>query len=479
MVSLTSTESFAARAQRSESRRVMLWSCVLAAMAGLYIVRRVFEGAVMAEDRAFWPVLGVTVFGIACHLELLFVLRRANRRGELLPPRTWRVAAVFDVATGMAPLWLLSWWSPRGPASAMSGPSLLLLPIVILLSVLRLRPWFTFMTGLGAAVFHAALAARAIVVTDAPFSLYAVYFAYSMLLLMTGMAGMLVAREVRRHVTEAATEAAARERGDQRMAAVQRDLTIARDIQVGLLPSSPPQFEGFEVAGMSRPADQTGGDYYDWQVLPDGRMIVVLADVTGHGIGPALVMAICRAYARASASLLTEPVPLMRRLNQLIHSDLRDGRFITLAIAMFEPGGRVQLLSAGHGPSFLYRAGNKHVRQFGGDGLPLGLDPDGEYDPASEFQMDEGDLLVLMTDGFYEWRRAGDGEAFGVERVEAALMASADEPPQEILRAIDQSVCAFAAGTSQSDDMTAVVIRRTSPACSSAAPPDAVVVPAA
>src|SRR4051812_34132294 len=107
MTSFTSTESFAARAQRSESRRVVLWCCVLAAMAGLYIVRRVFSGTVMADDRAFWPVLGVTVFGIACHLELLFVLRRADRRGELLPPRTWRVAAAFDLATGLAPLWLL------------------------------------------------------------------------------------------------------------------------------------------------------------------------------------------------------------------------------------------------------------------------------------------------------------------------------------------------------------------------------------
>jgi serine phosphatase RsbU (regulator of sigma subunit) len=154
----------------------------------------------------------------------------------------------------------------------------------------------------------------------------------------------------------------------------------------------------------------------------------------------------------------------MRRLNDLLQADLPAGRFITLAIATLHPGGAVQLLSAGHGPSFLYCADTGEVRQFGGDGLPLGLDPAGEYDPPAAFQMAEGDLLVLLTDGFIEHQRAGDSQQFGITRVEAALVDRAGERPDAILRALDRAVGDFAVGAEQQDDMTAVVIKRTAPA---------------
>ena len=111
-----------------------------------------------------------------------------------------------------------------------------------------------------------------------------------------GFVASAVAGEIRKQVDAALREAETRLQVDR----LEHDLALARSIQQSLLPSSMPQVEGFEIAAWNQPADQTGGDYYDWQLLPDGKVVVALADVTGQGIGPALLAAGCRAYARAS-----------------------------------------------------------------------------------------------------------------------------------------------------------------------------------
>ncbi len=461
--SITSTESFAARAQRSEARRAALWTAVLGALLLITIGRRLAGGIVMNSPAVFWPTISIILLAIGAQMPLLYFLRRANRAHRLLPFWVWRASAAFDLAVPMALLFIVGFFSPRGPVSELSGPTFLLLPMAILLSVLRLRPVFTLATGLVAAAFHAALALRAGIVTGAALELYVVYFAYAAMLLCIGFAGMLVAREIKTHVTEAANEAAERERADHGLALVQRDLRVARDIQAGLLPAAPPIFDGFELAGMNRPADLTGGDYYDWQIMPDGRLIAVMADVSGHGIGPALVMAVCRAYARASTPSISDPALLMTHINALLHSDLPADRFITFALAMIEPGGSVQLVSAGHGPSFLYNARTRKVREFGGDGLPLGISMHEEYGPPASFDMDEGDILVLLTDGFFERQRDADHEQYGIERLAQAILTHANQKPAALLSTLDEAVRAFAAGSKQQDDMTAVVIQRTRP----------------
>ena len=468
--SVTSSDSFAARAQRSESRRVFLWLVVLAGMALQSCVRRWSGGVVMAGDEVFVPYVAVASVAMACQVALWIALRRANRDGRLLPEWLWKASAIFDLTVAAALLSLLSWRSPRGAIVALSGPSLLLLPLVVLTSVLRLRPAFTLYSGIAAALFHWALAVRAIALVKPPLGEYPVYFAYGFLLLLTGVAAALVAREVRAHVREAASEAAAHERAELAMTLVQRDLTVARDIQAGLLPSRSPDFDGYEIAGMNRPADLTGGDYYDWQELPDGRLAVVMADVTGHGIGPALVMAVCRAYSRASAPMIPEPQALMERLNDLLHRDLPDDRFITLVIALLGADGGVQLLSAGHGPTLFYRNADGEVRQFGGDGLPLGVLEGEKYGPTVSFHMDVGDSLVLLTDGFFEWQRPGDGESFGIPRLCEALRQCVRQDATSMITSMDKAVRAFVGTSAQPDDMTAVVIKRTAAGSAAASP---------
>jgi serine phosphatase RsbU (regulator of sigma subunit) len=462
--SITSSESFAARAQRSEAHRVLLWIGVLVGMVVLTVARRAVGGAVMSDGRVFLPYTGTLVVAIVCQLVLLARLRRANREGTLLPGWLWRGSAIFDLAVACGLLVIAAFLSPRGPVPALSAPPLLMLPMVVLLSVMRLRPAFTLATGLAAAVIHLLLAVHAIVATDAAVATYPVYLAYSGILALTALAGWFVAREVRRHVLEAADEAAAHERAQRQVSGMRHDLNIAREIQLGLLPARPPELAGFDITGMNRPADQTGGDYYDWQALPDGRLAVVLADVSGHGIGPALVMAVCRAYARSTAPSAPDPAELLTRLNELLQGDLPADRFITFVVAVLDAHGSAHLISAGHGPTLLYRAVTREVEQFDGDGIPLGVIPGEIYGPTNVLTMEAGDVLVMLTDGFFEWSRPADAEHFGIPRLKETLSAVAGADAATILRTLDDTFARFCAGSSQSDDMTAIVIKRTAPA---------------
>ena len=247
--------------------------------------------------------------------------------------------------------------------------------------------------------------------------------------------------------------------GAQR-AKLENDLEVARSIQQGLLPAEPPRCDGYDIAGWSKPADQTGGDYYDWVTTDDGRVVVTLGDVTGHGIGPALMTAACRAYSRSATDASAQPGELLATLNGLLSRDLPDGKFVTLAAVQITPGvSRLLLRSAGQGPIFCYRAVAKSVETSNAEDIPLGIVDDFAYGEAREITLETGDALVLITDGFPEW--AGpDGERFGNERVAQALIDSAGWPAERVIEHLASEVRAFARGTIQGDDLTVVVIRK-------------------
>jgi serine phosphatase RsbU (regulator of sigma subunit) len=227
-----------------------------------------------------------------------------------------------------------------------------------------------------------------------------------------------------------------------------------------LLPSSMPQIEGYEIGAWNQPADQTGGDYYDWQLLPDGRVIVAVADVTGHGIGPALLAAVCRAYARASFKTGNGLLAAMGELNGALAGDIGEGRFVTFVAAVCAPGSSiVELLSAGHGPLLVYKVMKDCVDETGAQGLPLGILPSFTSDPPEILELQRGDLLVLATDGFFEWTNPRE-EQFGVERFGEILRQAKDQAPHELIATLCRAVVNFSEGTKQQDDLTAVVIKR-------------------
>ena len=458
--SITSTDSFRARAERSQAHRVVLWLAILVVILFITLLRRAFGDVVMTAGRVFFPVAGLLTTSIVFQVVLLSRVRRANRIGYLLPDWLWRGDVILNLFVVMSVLAILEFLSPGGPLQALSSPMFLLLPIVYVQSVLRLRPAFALFAALLAATLHLLLAIRALAVTHAPPDTYPLYLSYSCMLMLIAFACAFVSNEMKSHVREAAEEAAAHERSERQVVGMQRDLAVAREIQLGLLPARPPVMAGFDIIGMNRPADQTGGDYYDWQELPDGRLAVALGDVSGHGIGPALVMAVCRAYARSTAPTVPDPAALLTRLNELLHGDLPADRFVTFVVAILDKDGTAGLVSAGHGPTLLFRASTGTVTQFNADGIPLGIDPIVKYGPMALLNLEEGDVLVMLTDGFFECTRPSDCEQFGVKRLQETLRGCIHNDAKTILHTLDQSVSKFCDGSPQHDDMTAIVIRR-------------------
>jgi serine phosphatase RsbU (regulator of sigma subunit) len=285
---------------------------------------------------------------------------------------------------------------------------------------------------------------------------YGAFFSNSALLLIGGLAAGEVARQVCRYVLAALREAESR----AKIAQLEHDLGIARSIQQGLLPKSPPQVEGFDIAGWNQPADETGGDYFDWQQLPDGRVAVTVADVTGHGIGPALGMAACRAYARAGFAGEPDLRNLLSRLNQLLYQDLPAEKFVTMAAGVLNPlDGTMELISAGHGPLLFYSSSEDRFHSYNAHGLPLGLLPHFNYDGPQVLRFAPGDILVLVTDGFIDWANGND-EDFGEARLRQVVHSHRDMPAARMISELHSAIVEFTRPMTQFDDLTALIVKR-------------------
>lgn len=455
--SITSAHSFQVRLLRTDRWRGGILLFCYACIGIVLALRRLLDG----PSNHLLFVWGVSVIAVAITIQIAGIMdsTRRLRRGEPLPEWRPAIGTLSDLIAPFLFLRILQEHSSHGPVAALSAPAVLIVPLVIMLSVMRLRPANSIAYGIVAAVAHAALAWHAGRVAGLPIQAMHSLYSYAVLLLLTGIAAGALATFSRRAIEEAVREAEAAERSGLALAAVQRELDIARDIQQGLLPSEPPSTPGFDIAGMGRPATQAGGDYFDWQTMPDGRIIVSIADVTGHGIGPALVMAVCRAYARAMISQAPSSSELLDRLNQLIVADVRGARFITMAVAIISPDGDVELLSAGHGPTLHHSAATGTLARFDGDGLPLGIDESERYGSPRRFRLEPGDALVMLTDGFIE-RANPRRELFGFERLSQAITRHAALSASAMIDAIDRETAAFAQAEPQGDDMTAVIIRR-------------------
>jgi serine phosphatase RsbU (regulator of sigma subunit) len=344
----------------------------------------------------------------------------------------------------------------------LANPSTLLFFVFIILSTLRLDPRLCRFSGIVAALsylcastylgWHPAFRDGTLLLNP-----HKAVFGYAAVLIFAGVVAGAVAGEIRKHVDAALHEAETK----LQVQRLEHDLDVARTIQQSLLPVSMPVIAGFDIAAWNQPADQTGGDYYDWQPLPDGRVLVALADVTGHGIGPALLAAVCRAYARTNFTVDDGLLDAMTRINASLSGDLKEGRFVTFVAAICTPGNsRVELLSAGHGPLFFYTLRHDRFDAMKAHGMPLGISSSLVTDPPQMLELDLGDMLVLATDGFFEWENP-QGEQFGVARLEATIRASRERPASKIIAALYSAVIAFSKGTPQQDDLTAIIIKRT------------------
>jgi serine phosphatase RsbU (regulator of sigma subunit) len=453
------SEAFKQAVLRSERIRILGMLGTLALLLTIGTVRALLIGTsveIGLLPRLFWLV---GCFAVYESLMLVRVNRRINSRQDF-PAWVWSVNLFVETMFPTVGLILLTKTPVLGPYRALVAPAVLAYFFFIILSTLRLSPLLSRLTGLFSSAGYMAVTAYTFwhyPFTEGAFSL-PVYVTYAIMILLGGFIAGAVATEIRKHVIASLQEAETRRQIER----IEQDLSTARSIQQGLLPSRPPAAAQFDIAGWNLPADATGGDYFDWQELPDSKIAVSLADVSGHGIGPALVMAVCRAYARSSFSTAKDLQGIMGHINELLVNDLPSERFVTYVVALLDPiKSQVQLISAGHGPLLLYNAARDEFQNLEPQGIPFGLFPGFPYGSPHHFEMTPGDMLVLTTDGLFEWANAED-EQFGLARLKAAIQASRDRPAAEVIAHLYTSVKEFAGGTQQQDDLTAVVLKRKS-----------------
>ncbi|MCH8964930.1 MAG: SpoIIE family protein phosphatase [Planctomycetes bacterium] len=241
---------------------------------------------------------------------------------------------------------------------------------------------------------------------------------------------------------------------------LERDLDLARQIQRGYLPHENPRVPGFEIAGWNKPADQTGGDAFDFIPTDDGRLGLLIADATGHGVGPALMVAECRALLRGLASITVDLTQIMAKANEVLFEDLQDGRFVTVCLAFLDSEtSTISHLSAGHGPLIHYVAADDRFVELPAATLPLGITKNLPAGPAPDIVLGPGDLFILITDGFFEWIRAG-GEQFGLKRLYEVIRSNRQLACSEIIERLHRAVVEFGQGTPQEDDLTAIVVKK-------------------
>ncbi len=241
---------------------------------------------------------------------------------------------------------------------------------------------------------------------------------------------------------------------------MERDLEVARDIQTRVLPKTMPKLEGYQVAGWSRAADQTGGDIFD-VISRDRSVILLLGDATGHGIGPALSVTQVRAMLRIAVRLGAGLDDAFRQINDQLADDLSSNRFVTAFLGVLDTvTHRITYHAGGQGPILHYHAARSEATLEAATTLPMGMMPIVRETAPRTADVAPGDIVAAITDGVYEYENAS-GEMFGEARVVASIRENAASSAEEIVRGIVDAVGAFAPGAPQNDDMTLLVVKRT------------------
>lgn len=239
-----------------------------------------------------------------------------------------------------------------------------------------------------------------------------------------------------------------------------REIAVARDVQIGTLPKQMPTIEGYGFAGAFSPTDQTGGDLYDFVPVDDKRLFLLMGDATGHGIGPALSATQVRAMLRVAIRLEASLDDAFVHINDQLCDDLPDDRFVTGFFGLLDASRHtVRFHSGGQGPIMHYHARTRTYDWHPATTFPLGYMPQTELADSLELELEPGDILGLISDGIYEYENE-DGEQFGQEGVAAVIDRLPDGDAEQIVAGILQAVRRHGGSVPQADDITIVLARR-------------------
>jgi phosphoserine phosphatase len=241
--------------------------------------------------------------------------------------------------------------------------------------------------------------------------------------------------------------------------ALRREMELACQVQQAMIPRKIPTLPGIEAGGWTRPASITGGDAFDIWKTGDGRLGLFLADASGHGIGPALVVSQARTLARALAEIETRPERLLHMINQRLAQDLEASRFVTAFLGFLSADGTMQWCSAGQGPLLWRTSREAGWQEIEAIVPPLGIDHAMEFEAGPPVHFESTGAIFLCSDGIFE-ANSPDGELFGTERVIELLNQCEPVAPDAVMQRFQQAMLDWQHKSDPIDDQTAICLRR-------------------
>ncbi len=273
---------------------------------------------------------------------------------------------------------------------------------------------------------------------------------------------------VEKHVSAAIASSAShsQSRSDERPKLISKEVSasavdgqvVAKRLQAELAPPGSPMIEGFEVAGLSLPADATGGDYYDYLPCGDGLLCIAIGECSGRGLAPTMLATSLRAYLRVLTASMTDVSDIVSQANRLITEDIGDEEFLVtmMLVQIDQVTKRIQYASAGHQGYHLDREGRSQILHS--TGMPMGLGAETVIPEGSPVRLKAGEILLLVTDGIQKMM-SETGERFGVERMLNVVRQHRNLTPRMIVSELKKACLEFSKGGGQCDDITAVIVR--------------------
>jgi serine phosphatase RsbU (regulator of sigma subunit)/CHASE2 domain-containing sensor protein len=244
-------------------------------------------------------------------------------------------------------------------------------------------------------------------------------------------------------------------------AGLKHEMNLAKKAQEALIPKNPPGVPNVDAVGWTMPASTTGGDCFDLWKTPDGRLGILLADASGHGLGPAMIVTQVRTLVRALSEVEPHPHRLLERVNARLANDLESGQFVTTFLAFLSTDGVFQWTSAGHGPVYVRSCANGEMRELEPPSPPLGILPEWFDAAPPPIQMEAGSMLLLVSDGIFEAVTPAH-DMFGVERMLEIIRAKGAGVSLELVKTLREAVAKWYDTEEPHDDQTIVIVQRES-----------------
>ncbi|MFT4546170.1 MAG: sigma-B regulation protein RsbU (phosphoserine phosphatase) [Verrucomicrobiales bacterium] len=244
---------------------------------------------------------------------------------------------------------------------------------------------------------------------------------------------------------------------------LEKEIRTARDVQKILLPGSDPKIPGYNIAGTNIPASLVSGDYFDFIEVDENHLGIVIADVSGKGIGASLIMAMCRSVIRANAAYNHSPANVLRAANRQLFPDIREDMFISLAYAILDlRSGELLLARAGHDPPLHFIKETGEIRPVKPKGIAIGIDDGEVFDRAiavETIQLEPGDTFLLYTDGVNEALDV-EGEEYGMDALLEVFRAQSSKTSAGLVESITSEIRGFAGSAAQNDDITLIAVQK-------------------